>query len=470
MDNQYDVFISYSRKDALIVDEIVSKLEQQKFRIWIDKNGIESGDAFKKVIVKAIDKSTCVLFFSSKNANLSEWTAKEIGVAVYENKHIIPILLDKSKYNLEVKFDLINLDYIDYTDPQTRPEMFVKLLKALSIKCNKVNKLNDINNAATTENIESSVWHILTKKYLSQFLTDIRKRNVLVNFILISLQVLAILSLIPGISSVLWSISLFESPQWSFSEVYGKGYIPGFLMSIFIVISNGLTLRGSRNGIYLLFISFVVIFIPMIWNEFEEFIYFSIFSLIGIITYMGVLFIPHNGASVWKLCKLTSTSLRYLGVAAIVIWAFILVMLPPIMSKAIGFSNDLYRNGMIVIDARCNGSVFYTKQLANKMAFTPNSKDILYFGAEEWYKKAIYDSEHEYSDYRVSYSKINCYVDYIYFLAKYGRKSDAIDYMQKAIERFGLSSLQKEIENDSDEYDRNAYRFIVLRYLSTFIE
>ena len=51
----YDIFISYSRTDALIVDDVVSRLEQHGFRIWIDKNGIESGDAFKRVIVKAVE-------------------------------------------------------------------------------------------------------------------------------------------------------------------------------------------------------------------------------------------------------------------------------------------------------------------------------------------------------------------------------------------------------------------------------
>ena len=102
--DHYDIFISYSRKDARIVDDVVSKLKQHGFSVWLDKNGIESGDAFKRVIVKAIEKSKCVLFFSSIDSNLSKWTAKEIGVAVYENKYIIPVLIDKSKYNPEVKF------------------------------------------------------------------------------------------------------------------------------------------------------------------------------------------------------------------------------------------------------------------------------------------------------------------------------------------------------------------------------
>ena len=144
MTSIYDIFISYSRKDAQIVNDVVSKLEEQGFRIWIDKKGIASGDAFKRIIVKAIEGSTCVLFFSSADSNRSTWIEKEIGVAVYENKTIIPILIDKSKYNPDLKFDLINLDYLDYTEPELRPEMLARLIYTLHAKCSKYNDENGI--------------------------------------------------------------------------------------------------------------------------------------------------------------------------------------------------------------------------------------------------------------------------------------------------------------------------------------
>ncbi len=143
--NKYDIFISYSRHDTEIVNKIVSILEHEGFKIWIDKNGIESGDAFKHVIVKAIEQSSCVLFFSSIASNSSKWTAKEIGVAAYENKCIIPILIDNSKYNPEVKFDLINLDHIDFSDIRQWEEPLKRLLNTLRAKCDKmVESINKI--------------------------------------------------------------------------------------------------------------------------------------------------------------------------------------------------------------------------------------------------------------------------------------------------------------------------------------
>ena len=63
--DSHDIFISYSRKDSEKVLSVVEKLQERGFSIWIDKDGIESGDAFKSVIVRAIKNSDVFLFFSS---------------------------------------------------------------------------------------------------------------------------------------------------------------------------------------------------------------------------------------------------------------------------------------------------------------------------------------------------------------------------------------------------------------------
>ena len=129
-----DIFISYSRHDTNVVNEIVNMLEQEGYSVWIDRDGIESGEDFKRVILKAIKESEVILFFSSEHSNVSDWTAKEIGVAVKYRKHTIPIKLDDSNFNEAVEFDLINLDYIDYSKPTIRPAMREKLLKTLRNK------------------------------------------------------------------------------------------------------------------------------------------------------------------------------------------------------------------------------------------------------------------------------------------------------------------------------------------------
>lgn len=134
---KYDVFISYSRYDTNVVNEFVTELESEGFSVWIDRDGIESGDAFKRVILRAIKESQVVLFFSSEHSNQSDWTAKEIGVAVKYKKHIIPIKLDDSNFNEDVEFDLINLDFVDFTDESKRTGMKKRMLKTLRNKLGK---------------------------------------------------------------------------------------------------------------------------------------------------------------------------------------------------------------------------------------------------------------------------------------------------------------------------------------------
>ena len=131
---KYDAFISYSRKDTSIVDEFVNRMEAEGFRIWIDRDGVESGDAFKRVIVNAIKESALFMFFSSKSSNSSPWTTKEVSIAVHYGKPIIPIKIDKTFYNEDVEFDLVNLDYIDYTDETMRQPMIEKLLRTMKSK------------------------------------------------------------------------------------------------------------------------------------------------------------------------------------------------------------------------------------------------------------------------------------------------------------------------------------------------
>lgn len=88
---KYDIFISYSRKDSEIVKRFADELGKAGYTIWMDIDGIETGDEFKSKIVSAIKDSALFLFFSSKDSNVSEWTVKEVNVAVNLKKQIIPV-------------------------------------------------------------------------------------------------------------------------------------------------------------------------------------------------------------------------------------------------------------------------------------------------------------------------------------------------------------------------------------------
>lgn len=138
---KYDVFLSYSHKDyvderyELIPDNEVSKIKdaltEAGIRYWFDDEGIYSGQNFVERIVNNIDASKILVFLSSKNANDSEWTCKEIACADELGKVIIPVRIDKSHYNKKVLFRISDLDFIAYyANPEKGLTELINAIKA----------------------------------------------------------------------------------------------------------------------------------------------------------------------------------------------------------------------------------------------------------------------------------------------------------------------------------------------------
>lgn len=454
--NKYDIFISYSRRDTSIVNNVVSKLEREGFKVWIDKDGIESGDAFKQVIVKAIEQSKCVLFFSSFASNSSTWTAKEIGVAVYENKPIIPILIDDSKFNPEIKFDLINLDYVDYTETQNRKELESRLIKTLQLKCKHSGDSEDFDghshHVVGQNDVKISIWDRLK--------TDFSSRCSFVSLVLYLLQIAGILLTIFGVSGIVWSVKLLDSPDWNFMDIYGKGFIPGFILSLAVTIANAMTIRWNKKGFYLLIIFFFIVVAPTIWNEFEEFIYFSIPSFLGIGLYFFILQIPYHGRSTWNQCMAESKGLKNLSMMVVVIWFLLLGVFPVVVAKGHGFTKKLYGNGVAAIDARSHNEAFYTKELANRLAFNGGADG---YHVNEWYEKAIVESK---TPMRFGSSiTLECYVDYMFYLVKSGQELAVYETISEVLESFNVEEVLKEVDEHSYSYDRDLYRDILTKYI-----
>lgn len=131
---KYDVFISYSRKDYVVNDEIIpgnpitaiqELFDKNDVKYWFDKDGIFSGEEFVKEISTAIVNSKMLVFISSKNSNESEYTCGEILKAKKAKKLIIPFLIDECEYNEKFEILMLPLNHIDYVNqPNTAlPEL-----------------------------------------------------------------------------------------------------------------------------------------------------------------------------------------------------------------------------------------------------------------------------------------------------------------------------------------------------------
>ena len=108
----YDVFISYSRRDMSVIDKFVKGLTDAGYTVWIDRTGVSGGNNFGENIVQAIEQSAVVLFFSSSNSNASEWTIDEVFYSLSQKKIVIPIRLDDTEFNANIRMRLLRSSYI----------------------------------------------------------------------------------------------------------------------------------------------------------------------------------------------------------------------------------------------------------------------------------------------------------------------------------------------------------------------
>lgn len=138
---EYDVFISYSRKDYVdeydnvipgnIISDIKVALKTAGISYWIDEEANYVSEAWAKFILNCIRSSKVIVFVASKNANQSEWTRKEIAAANEFKKPIIPFRIDDSNYDEDVFLRLVDLQYIaHYKNPDTSCGDLIEAVKS----------------------------------------------------------------------------------------------------------------------------------------------------------------------------------------------------------------------------------------------------------------------------------------------------------------------------------------------------
>ena len=104
-------------------------LDANSITYWLDTEKIRMGSEFMGDIVDAIEKSDLVLFISSVNSNASHNVAKEISIADKFKKTILPVRIDDAPYSSVIEYDLIGVDYIDYSKRSN--ESLEKLRKSI---------------------------------------------------------------------------------------------------------------------------------------------------------------------------------------------------------------------------------------------------------------------------------------------------------------------------------------------------
>lgn len=130
MDNKYDIYICYSRKDLEYARTITRIIESGGYSCFLDYDGIYSGDDFASRIMETIRSCQLFLFLSSSNSNQSRWIEKEIAVATEYNKKIIPIRVDDSLYSDRVMFHIADRNQLNFNSSSFEKSL-LKTISAL---------------------------------------------------------------------------------------------------------------------------------------------------------------------------------------------------------------------------------------------------------------------------------------------------------------------------------------------------
>lgn len=107
INDNIDVFISYSSKNEDIANQIEKSLNNRKVNCWkANLFTISGGEDFRTKIVSAIDQARIVLLVLSKESLESNWVNAELTTALIKNKKIYTIHTDDSNFGELIEFKL----------------------------------------------------------------------------------------------------------------------------------------------------------------------------------------------------------------------------------------------------------------------------------------------------------------------------------------------------------------------------
>ena len=113
----FDVFLSYSTKDAITAKAACASLEAAKIRCWMAPRDIVPGARWGASIVRAINECRVMVLIFSRNAKDSAQVAREVDQAISNGKAVVPLRIDDVKPIDELAYYLNTVHWLDALTP-----------------------------------------------------------------------------------------------------------------------------------------------------------------------------------------------------------------------------------------------------------------------------------------------------------------------------------------------------------------
>lgn len=126
----FDVFISYSAKDKVVVRALANRLREDNLRVWFDEWELKPGDSIPSRIEQGLEQSRALILCMSANAFASDWVQLESGTFRFRDpanreRRFIPLRLDDHP----IMGSLAQFLCVDWLTPN-RGREYSKLLEA----------------------------------------------------------------------------------------------------------------------------------------------------------------------------------------------------------------------------------------------------------------------------------------------------------------------------------------------------
>ena len=126
----YDVFLSHSATDKVVVREIAKRLRTDGLRVWFDEWVLKPGDCIPAKIEEGLERSRVLVLCMSAHAFGSEWAQLESGTFRFrdplnKDRRFLPLRLDDAP----IEGSLAQFHYVDWR-AEDRKQGYAKLFEA----------------------------------------------------------------------------------------------------------------------------------------------------------------------------------------------------------------------------------------------------------------------------------------------------------------------------------------------------
>ena len=124
---KYDIFISYSRKDSVIADEICKAFDRVGITYFIDRKGMGGTANYVTKIAEEIDNSKAMLLLASANSYKSKYVSIELHYAFNHDVVVLPYALDETPVPKDFEILLIHANWHYFSEDPIIPTLLTSV-------------------------------------------------------------------------------------------------------------------------------------------------------------------------------------------------------------------------------------------------------------------------------------------------------------------------------------------------------